>query len=525
MSISDSTALGEPEARSQKLRAELKAWEKTFADANEGRKAGREDIKKHPDIGILGPPQSESIVSSLFIAQLYKEYSKLRVRLESSNPFIQNSSSSSPATKKRKRPSSVVETLSTTVNPLNCRKQHHSVRPADLDPYDSPQIVQSQVTPSHERTIVGPTPQKNGLVLGLFDFLSPTPTKSTSTPSKQPQLSAVPIHSSQLRATPSKSRTLSTTPHKHSRTPQSISKRNYLSTFLTPSTRRINAQHTPVSRHNVSVLPFEETPQFLRRDSQRSLFPMAATKNQAGTPIHEEISFSPVAVRLPPKPIGRGLSVLVKNLRSLEDELLDEDLDVLREMEAEQAGVPSFTQAQFQPPKRPKLLVQDSQLEMPLGADGEKESSEDEELAEERLGKDAKPLKVWKKKGQKRRTRRVIMKPTTAKWQPEKAWGLGEGELDEVVGVKETQHEEIAAIQEEKLESEHDETVEDAEMCVDDHETLEEAKKEHSQNSKVKPKGKELKKISATANPNFRALKIKNKQSKGKRGTRFSRKR
>ena len=55
MSISDSAALGEPEARSRKLRAELKVWEKTFADANGGRKAGREDIKRHPDIGILVP--------------------------------------------------------------------------------------------------------------------------------------------------------------------------------------------------------------------------------------------------------------------------------------------------------------------------------------------------------------------------------------------------------------------------------------------------------------------------------------
>ena len=256
---------------------------------------------------------------------------------------------------------------------------------------------------------------------------------------------------------------------------------------------------------------------------------MAAKKCQDGTPAHEEISFSPVAVRLPPKPIGRGLSTLVKNLRGLEDELLDEDLDVLREMEAEEAGVPSLTQAQIQPPKRPKLLVQDSQLEMPLGADGEKESSEDEELAKEDLGRGGKPLKVWKKKGQKRSTRRVIMKPTTAKWQPEKAWGLGQDELDDVVGVKETQHEEIIAIQERNLESEHDETVEDAEMCADDHKTLEEAKasnrKGESQNTKAGKKGKELKKISATANPNFRALKIKNKQSKGKRGARFNKRR
>lgn len=33
------------------LRAELKDWEKTFSDANGGRKAGRDDIKKDPTIG------------------------------------------------------------------------------------------------------------------------------------------------------------------------------------------------------------------------------------------------------------------------------------------------------------------------------------------------------------------------------------------------------------------------------------------------------------------------------------------
>lgn len=33
------------------LRVELKQWEKAFADANGGRKAGRQDIKQDPIIG------------------------------------------------------------------------------------------------------------------------------------------------------------------------------------------------------------------------------------------------------------------------------------------------------------------------------------------------------------------------------------------------------------------------------------------------------------------------------------------
>lgn len=34
------------------LRLQLKAWEKSFAAANQGRKAERDDIKRHPEIGI-----------------------------------------------------------------------------------------------------------------------------------------------------------------------------------------------------------------------------------------------------------------------------------------------------------------------------------------------------------------------------------------------------------------------------------------------------------------------------------------
>lgn len=38
-------------------------------------------------------------------------------------------------------------------------------------------------------------------------------------------------------------------------------------------------------------------------------------------------------VRKLPKPAGRGLSALVKGLRDMEDEKLDEELEMLREME------------------------------------------------------------------------------------------------------------------------------------------------------------------------------------------------
>ena len=41
----------ELQERSNSLRVELKTWEKTFASANGGKKASREDIKNNPHIG------------------------------------------------------------------------------------------------------------------------------------------------------------------------------------------------------------------------------------------------------------------------------------------------------------------------------------------------------------------------------------------------------------------------------------------------------------------------------------------
>lgn len=66
---------------------------------------------------------------------------------------------------------------------------------------------------------------------------------------------------------------------------------------------------------------------------------------------------------------------------------------------------------------------------MPLGPDGGGDS-EDSEIEEEGKGRDGRPLKTWKRKGQKRTTRRVLMKPNVAKWKPEPAW-KGEAESED----------------------------------------------------------------------------------------------
>lgn len=48
-----SAAISEIGTQSAHLRAELKEWERAFAAQNGGRKAGRNDIKKVPEIGIF----------------------------------------------------------------------------------------------------------------------------------------------------------------------------------------------------------------------------------------------------------------------------------------------------------------------------------------------------------------------------------------------------------------------------------------------------------------------------------------
>ena len=275
--------------------------------------------------------------------------------------------------------------------------------------------------------------QKDGRVLGLFDLLSDT-SGNSKTPSKSSSLKATALNA---LATPSKCPLNDTddsnleTPNRNLISPQSASKRNLLSTFLTPSTRRVVESRTPGSRSRsgVSKLRFDETPAFLRRTSQN-----AHNSLNADGVGDDALPWSPVRMRT--KPAGRGLSALVRGLREMEEEKLDEDLDLLREIEAEENGE-SYTPT-VKKPSTPKVLVEDSQAaEMPLGPDrGLETDTEDEEaLDKEGRARDGKPLKVWKKKGQKRSTRRVVIRPVVGKWKPEAKWeGGDEEEEKEVVG-------------------------------------------------------------------------------------------
>ena len=95
---------------------------------------------------------------------------------------------------------------------------------------------------------------------------------------------------------------------------------------------------------------------------------------------------------------------MIQAMRKDEDDRLDEEADIMRELEMEEDGIPAPRKARV-----PEILVEDSQMAMPLGPDRGFESEDDSE-DESGLGRDGKPRKVWKKKGLKRQTRRTNSK-------------------------------------------------------------------------------------------------------------------
>lgn len=238
-----------------------------------------------------------------------------------------------------------------------------------------------------------------------------------------------------------------------------------------------------------------------------------------------------------PKPVMRVLSALVKGLREMEDAKLDDEMEMLREMEG--AGQ---EQKQSLIKNAPKVCVKDSQApDMPLGPDGQGESEDDDvnALKADGMDRNGKPLKIWKKKGQKRTTRRVKIRPNTAKWNPEPAWqgGREADSEDEVEAVEETQlvpdgQAKAAADEIDGLQTD-DEYVSEGLVDEDAPKSQRTTKggrqkgrpKQSAESKPLKEKEKKKKGVSATAHANFRALKIKNKQSKGKGRGRFGRRR
>ncbi|RAK95090.1 protein sld2 [Aspergillus ibericus CBS 121593] len=499
--------------QSANLRAELKEWERAFAVANGGKKAERNDIKKVPEI-----------------AAKYKEYSRLKA-LESKNE--KKAIKLEERLKKRKHTSPTgPENTDTTSTPRKAAKgifetpsksRVATSHPSEVDPYDSPSVLRRLFSPStHQsplKAAIGPTPQRDGKALGLFDLLSESG-GSTATPSAT-RMASVRDTAAQ---TPSRRNQLDTIAEEEEgeespraqRTPASSGKKWMLSTlFATPTTWRYAMMENEGPRYpayirnepepeEVNEGPAEsETPSFLRRSTSGRY----DTGNEGG--------LSPIAVRKRPQFVGKGLSALVQGLRDMEEEQMQDDMDVLHEIEAEQAALND---------------VGDSQ-------------APDE------------PSWIFKKKGQKRTTRKVRMKPVVSKPKPEPELPGSDNEeedLDEEqTVVPETQHlaPEAEAHDIDEVESLHTMSEPDFDSDPDYDESKparsksfsermkeaiaadkpQEERQEKSPQPKPKEQEKEqekkprARKVNPAAHANYRSLKLCNKNTKARGGRRFGR--
>jgi len=279
-------------------------------------------------------------------------------------------------------------------------------------------------------TSIGPTPQKNGRILGLFDLLEENTENA-------PPNGYTGGNGSKTQATPSKA---SAAKLELGRSPMTPSRRNMLNAFTTPKGRKEgggNSNNPLGARTPSSVSKLHlSTPAFLRRA------PLLPTVDEDGP--HYK-SPEPI-MRLPRKPLGRSLSSVVASLRKLEEEKLDEELEALHEMENEdQNKMNTNTKTTSSNTAKPaaaaqkkskdaaagpeKILEPDSQTPQLLGGFDD-EGLYDSPTEEATKGRDGQPLRVYKKKGQKRTTRRVNMRPTRAK-RPENAAAVVEEENDD----------------------------------------------------------------------------------------------
>lgn len=446
------------QSQAESLKLALKDFERRHAAAHNGKKPSREDIK-----------------ANATISGKYKEYNKVRdilagkLSVEALNAS-QRSQSQSRARKHERTDSAV------SVTPRRPSNRHNTPKnlkhPNVLDPYDPP----ASASPVPLVQAVGPTPHRDGTIMGIFDLLSSAGSRRSlqDTPSSKKRkrevagqdLEHTRLQRQSMQYTPSHQRSYdaaTTNAHlpptatptsgpathrrNHSRTPASESKRFMLEHFFaTPSAVRFATmmqggeadevktpiqQRTPLrdrvlgasvtkgSANPSTTAALDATPPYLKRSFSFKERLLSATTvapdAKAGRTALSGIDTSPTSTRngLPglrhlkfgPKPLSQIIADRETQRKQTEQEQqskqnqkqdldsahgrmddfedsLDDDLDALREMESSEMNI----------------TIGNSQ---PSGTAGH--SSADQSLP------------VWKKKGQKRTTRRTIMRPVRMK--------------------------------------------------------------------------------------------------------------
>ncbi|KAL6914383.1 hypothetical protein FSHL1_012056 [Fusarium sambucinum] len=431
------------ENQSQQLRIDLKTWETEWAKSHDGQKPGRGDIKANKDIGKFPDPQ----------------YNKVRDILSGKIPIPPKETPKSAKRKSDGLPAQTPTKQNKHIEtPAKNRTQHH-----DEELMNTPAISRKLFSPTSV-TSVGPTPQRDGQVLGLFDLLVE---KELGTPSRKD--SAIKTGSARkIDATPSK-RSAATDDEEEERlgrTPMSSSKRQRLNHFMTPLKNK-NENQDAVTPSSVSKLQFD-TPAFLKRNTLPVL--------------DENGDFdAPAPLRLPRKPFARGLSEIVASLRKVEEENLDDDLDALRDVEDGGTGEPKPKTLFPSKPKDADISLYDNEAQqLPLGG------FDDEGTYDSPVEGDN-PTRVYKKKGQKRTTRMAKMRPVRVK-RPEDIAGNPQSDV------------------------ENDEMRAGGEDAGSDFDEISEKKPAQKKEGTVK---KAARKVNELAHANFQRLKLRNHGSKG----------
>jgi DNA replication regulator SLD2 len=244
----------------------------------------------------------------------------------------------------------------------------------------------------------------------------------------------------------------------------------------------------------------------------------------------EYLGMSPQPVRVPRKPLVRGLSSILAGLRKIEEEAADDDLEALHEMEND-TGVKDITSVKIRvtAPKE-TTLVEDSQPRLPLGGFDD-EAMFDRELEGMKnppQGRDGRPLKVYKKRGQKRTTRLVKLKPSRSKpqAQPERPQDDSGDELAHAAEtVLETQVDDIAGFEDARnFDSDSQSEYTASEGGTRYRRPDQSKKRERTKDGKPRTGSR---KANTLSHQNFKRLKLRNSGAKGgaAHNSRFRRKR
>ncbi|KAK9485858.1 DNA replication/checkpoint protein [Lipomyces starkeyi] len=352
------TDLLESASSLDQLKIGIKNWEHEFKNRC-GRQPDKQDIKKNPDI-----------------AAKYKEYHKakretagLKENIEERDSHSRRDhnrgrhhGSSHPHRSHNEREASPlpIHELYHTPKRVKHEQQHHAsstpTKSVSKVEYDSPYI--GNLERRQSITVIGPTPQAEGRVLGIFDI---TNSPDYLSQSQQEQMT--------LSASPSAASTTM---------PMSTQMKTKTSNLTTPS------------KSNIRRTPQSVTPSYFR--------PLDTNK----------IYMTPSPLK--PKKVSRGLTAILAELRQMQDEELDEQESIMREMEV---VMPEIKNARI----HTEVILEGAENVVGLEDDGYhlgeikegdpvtilKESNEREAMMEK--------AKYKKSKTQKRTTRRVLLRP------------------------------------------------------------------------------------------------------------------